>query len=310
MAPKPAGGKAKRALRAPAPARPRRGRQKKGRQEFKPVECETGQIVKGGCLKQPVYLPTLAQDGELFVKLHLREQWLCNLVAGKSHGLDPLSRTSLIRHLREAVMESHGSSGEPGSSAPAVAEEEPGWPKNMVGFGLDADQSGASASLQGVEDGPPLQMAQKRAPKSKKPIESTVLDARISPRLREVAGGKRTFRALTRPKGAALGQGCVWVAKGELDWILPALRKQLASGGVEFQPEPTSLGLYFSVRDLSWNARARDLGGQVRRRSFAVSRWVALQDGRRRAMSREEFKEMRETVRQEAQDWMEEVQGC
>ena len=97
--------------------------------------------------------------------------------------------------------------------------------------------------------------------------------------------------------------------KEELDWILPALRKELEDGGVTFHPEETRLGLHFSMRDLSWNARAKDPTGQTHRKSFAVSRWAPLADDRRRPLAAAEFHDRKKMIRKEAEDWIAKIRG-
>ena len=300
--------------------RPRKA-QKAGLQPFQPTQCEDAPVLKGGCLRTPVFLPTVRFEGEDFVKLHIREPWLCQAVAGKSHGLDPLRRTSCIQDLRAAVVGAYETvDAEPPALAesPAPAEtpsieSKAAGISGMAGFGLDADQ----ASLQpAAPSQAPSRQLGKTSPRNRKkparaPVVPTRLDVAVPSGVQGPGGPRReSFRALTRAPGArGTTKGIVWVGKGELHWILATLRRELDDGGVSFQPGSSRVSMYFSLRDSAWCARAKDPLGAPQRKQFPVQRFGLTQDGRRKPLSATEFQKQKEEIREEAREWIASISG-
>ena len=280
---------------------------------FQPVVCKQGTVVSGGFLKAPVFLPTLEFQGESWVKLHIREPWLCRLVAGKATGLDPLKRTSLIEDLSRAV-DGHvrvmpqpaGVKGPSPKSTSAPAEIAPPA-GSMRGFGLDDMAEGRAQ-----ERIPHPRNSRRPDVKSKKtePPKMLVvsLPAGAQEKLPSLLRGKQsTFRTLSRAPGQTSFKSTVWVHLCEINWILEGLHRELLDGGVNFQPRETTLGVYYNLRDSLWQARAKDPSGQVYRKCFNVRKWSCTSDGRRRVLLPDEFAKIKEEVFQQAQEWMEQV---
>ena len=312
---------------APAGMRGPRRKGKRGPVSFQSIQCTQEFVLKGGCVRTPMFLPTVKFQEKVFVKLHIREQWLCQLIAGKSRGLDPLRRTSVIQDLHVAVAAidqddpgqaatalAGSAADSSGISAPAGSADHG---TGMLGFGLDAEPPAVhlgAAAPAGTVPAPQQSIKavgkiSRRRKKNPAPAEPKVVEVSVPPRVQDTAGTPRTFTALTRPPGCHAGNGKCWVLKDELDWILPQLRQELVEGGVAFQPAPTRCTLHFSIRDSAWCARAKCPLGTWQRKQFAVARCTFTQDGRRRALSQAEFVSKKHQVRQEAQDWIAEVSG-
>ena len=178
---------------------------------FQAVGCRTGTLIQGGCLKKPVYMPTVDFDGEVFVKLHPREPWLCAIVAGKATGLDPLKRTCAVQVLRLALDEAFQRECAllrlPGSTAPAGNIDNG---DAMHGFGLD--------TIEGLPL--PSVPARERKEGKKKKVVLPPPSRIIVPLPSVLRGaGRESVRALSRPpSGTLVGGRCLCTWMKSLGW--------------------------------------------------------------------------------------------
>ena len=279
-------------------------RSKQLAKDFKAPEVITGFLIQGGLAKKPQWVPVVEFEGQQFAKLHATEPWLCHVAAGKAAGLNPLSRTSLIKHLR-ALMDEHPSLQE------ASAPEAFGPQLNQDAM-EELDLDGTAGAHMGTST-----RCNKKAKTNSKPRPSRVVHLVISQALRGIAiseegalapAGPDQIAVLTRPPKMALRKGQVWVAIGHVPWIVAVLYEQVRGGGVHFEPDATVLAKpYWSRRDSSWQARGKRPDGDVVRKTFKVAGTVRLGDGRKGIMAKSEFQKQKTLVYKVALQWMQDV---
>lgn len=246
---------------------------------WKPPSVVDGIGVIGGRATKAMFVPVIRHEGQPFVKCGKRESWLCHAVAGKALGLAPLARTKALESLATAV-EAASADQDECASRPQV--EEP--VDDMDGLGLDDDEPVK------VKAKPPKKT--KRIPK--------ILEVQLPVRLQR--SGTQAIRVLAHAPGC---KQALALHQDHLTWIIETLAHELSKGGVDFEPEESRLSEpYFAVRDRAWVARARGPGGQVLRKSLAVPLVVKTPSGKR-ALTREEFSELKKQKLDEIKDWQE-----
>jgi len=213
-----------------------------------------------------------------FVKISKREAWLCHCVAGKARGLDPLARTKVLDELIKGCANGGG------------RDDAPADP--MAALGLDDDPVGEAAL--------PMRASKK----------SNVVVYDLSVKSPLVKGQFHIVRCLSRPPGKPLPRGTVYVMSDDLPWVIHALTHEVQAGGVEYEPEDTTLRQpYWMPKVSAWRVRAKLPDGTVLRRQISVPRIVAQDLGCKRSLSDSEFRRSKEAKLLERCAWRDDVEA-
>jgi hypothetical protein len=240
--------------------------------KWKPIACQPGFVVHGGLLKKPAAVDMVEKGGESYIKVNKRDNWVCQVVAGKSCGGHPLQRTSVIEALLSGVESLNGGrpefgyhgeqqdSGVGGSPLPGGRDV----PQEIVdmGYGDVIDCSLMPAVKCGSrKQAVPGQMRCRR--------QAVPCDVDLGlPFGREHGDPVRVLSCM--PNGRAT-KGTVLIHVDDVPWLLAQLSGEVASGGVDYHPEESLMRRpYFSHRDRCWVVRAKTPAGVCKRKSFAV----------------------------------------
>lgn len=268
----------------------------KAKATFKPVSTDMSFVVCGGLLRKPVCVDIAHFDGDKFVKITKREAWLCQLIAGKARGLDPLSRTTLIEQLsqglKDTMSRAPAGTAMPGAPSSQAAVEDP-----MLALDLDDAEAVAPPA-------PKTKKLQSNAPVVVHvPAKSPYEDAPCAS-----SGGPPTLKMLSRaPKAAALRHG-IYLHVDLLPWCCQKLRLQYEQGGVTYSPPDASLRQpWFSRSDCAWYCRAKTPAGGIVRKKVAVPTFSETGPARR-SLSFKEFASAKQEKLAAIKEWREAIQ--
>jgi hypothetical protein len=247
---------------------------------WRTVSISEGVGFVGGHLKKPMFVPVERCGDDRFVLLSKGVDWLCHAAAVKARGLNPLSRTSLLRDIALAAdkeVKKHSPQESAGSAG------------GMQGFGLDEEVA---------------PMAQEKPAKKKKEKKAaTVVQVELPARLR----GGDPLRICCLVGAVAANRG-VLVNLKHLSLVVETLAAEVQAGGVTFSPDdsPTEKP-YFAARDRAWVARARQPGGTVLRKQLAIPMLAESHGGQKRPLTEYEYEDQKQRKLREIQEWQEEV---
>ena len=235
--------------------------------------------VAGGMLKKRVCVDSISFAGQTFLKLDKRENWLCQMVTGKSRGANPLQRTKLLDALRELAASA--------ASSPLRADA-------MDALGLDdAPRDAPVARVDAV--------SRTKAHSSLRLLPPDVRAGLMPTRLR--GPSDHSAAVLSRAPGKPPLRQSVWLSAADLGWAVAYLHAEVQSGGVDYEPpSPDTRMPYFRHRDRCWVIRAKTPAGDIRRKTLTVPLTVPGAAGKR-ALSRAEFDAERHRAASALIDW-------
>jgi hypothetical protein len=272
--------------------------------KFKPVLCKQGFMVHGGLLKKPECVELIDREDGSFIKVNKRDNWICQLAAGKSSGGNPLKRTTIIEVLLSGIDSLVGGRWSQKSSGVETLPSTIGKGV-VVDIGYDDIDVDLKSSTMGrkTKTGRQTKAGVHRANKHCECV-SVYLSSAFG------RDDDLPVRVLSCMPSGRSTKGSLAIHTEDLPWVLGQLRAEVLSGGVDYQPDESLMRRpYFSHRDRSWVVRAKPQSGVTQRKTFTVPLFGVDDNGIKMPFTKAAQSEVKHTMYEEAVRWKDQVES-